>query len=363
MARLRCHCTLAASTITCACFIASRRCRQVRYLPQVASRVVLHVGTMKSATTYLQAAFDLNTDLLAEGNVLWSGAAFNFAGFADRLGGEEFKRPNEGDWPSLVSAVDGFPDTVLLSNELLSIRRRPKLSPMLDEVGWPVEVVITARDLGRVIPSQWGSGALNRRPTPWHEFIRELVRDNRDHEGVAWFWRRQNLRGIVDTWAGMVGADAVTVVTVPPPGAAADVVLTRFMEVVGVDPTPLQQPPRDATNGIATTEFIRRLAKTTAADLPRQRWAEVVDAARTRADVDPPEPHIGLTADQLAWATDQASSMVEHIANSGVRVVGDLADLIPDPSIAHEAETPAPTDAELLAVALRTLSRFATDLS
>jgi hypothetical protein len=324
------------------------------------ARVVLHVGTMKSATTYLQHAWDGSRGVLASHDILWPGSGLNFAGFADRLAREEHKRPKDGDWPTLADAVSGYAGTVLLSNELLSVRRRSKLAPLVDETRWPLEVVITARDLGRVIPSQWVTGALNRRPTPWSEFIAELMNDNRSHPAVAWFWRRQDLLAIIETWAGLLGRDSVTLVTVPPPDAAPSVVLDRFMSIFDLDSSALAPPPPEPTVGPATAEFARRLGLALP-DLPYDTWRQVVNSVRPLLDVDPLEDRVVLDARQLAWATERAKEISVGVASTGIRVVGDVEDLIPRASLAAPAPTPAPTDAELVAVALRTMTRLVGD--
>jgi hypothetical protein len=321
------------------------------------NRVVLHVGTMKSATTYLQHTWDRNRGVLAAHGVLWPGSLLNFAGFADRLAGEDHKRPEHGDWPSLVEAVERHDGTVLLSNELISLRRQAKLRPMVSETRWPLEVVITARDLGRVVPSQWVTGAFNRRPTAWPEFVDALVNEDRDHPAVAWFWRRQDLLGLIRTWSNLVGTDAVTLVTVPPPGASTRAVLERFMRVVGVDSSSFAEPAPEPAMGWATAELVRRLG-IELPSLPRDAWAKVTSALAPDPAIDPPEAKLRLDERHLAWARSRAEEMASSIADSGVRVVGSLDDLIPGSDRAAAQPAP-PTDAELLAVAQRALTRLA----
>jgi hypothetical protein len=323
----------------------------------MANRVVLHVGTMKSATTYLQHTWDRNREVLAADGILWPGSLLNFAGFADRLAGEDHKRPAQGDWPSLVAAVERHEGTVLLSNELISLRRKAKLEPVVSETQWPLEVAITARDLGRVVPSQWVTGAFNRRPTAWPEFVEALVNDDRDHPAVAWFWRRQDLPGLIRTWSGLVGADAVTLVTVPPPGAGTRAVLERFMSVVGVDSSSFTEPGAEPSIGWPTAELVRRLG-IELPSLPRDAWTKLTSALTPDPAGDPPEPKLRLDERQLVWARSRAEEMTAAIADSGVRVVGSVDDLIPGsgPAVAQPARTP--TDAELLAVAQRALIRL-----
>lgn len=257
-------------------------------------RAVLHVGTMKSATTHVQATCDANTEALADQGFLWPGSRLNFAAFSDRFGGDR-RSPEDGGWSDLVALMASTSGAALVSNELLSVRRAPALRPVVAELPHPVEVVITARDLVRVIPSQWRTGKENHRPTPWAEFIDALTGEESEHPAVQWFWRRQDLGAIIRAWSRLLGRQAVTLVTVPQAGADADVVLRRFFDVVGVDADPIAFPPRRPS--------------------------------RTATAADP----VALSPAQRGWATARAEVMIADVLETGVRVVGGLDELRPPP--------------------------------
>jgi hypothetical protein len=90
----------------------------------MARRLFLHIGTIKSASTYLQAVCDDSAEALAAHGVLWLGSAANFSAVADFSG---TTRPDEYgreamSWAAFVDRIDAHEGDALVSNELLSLR-------------------------------------------------------------------------------------------------------------------------------------------------------------------------------------------------------------------------------------------------
>lgn len=253
----------------------------------MAVRTVLHVGAMKSATTHLQGTCDANTDALAAAGYQWLGAERNFAAVHDLLDGD-----GTGQWRRLRRAIAQHPGTALVSNELISIRGPAASAKLARRLGTPVEVIVTARDLARVIPSQWKTGHENHRPTPWDEFIAALVGDDREHEAVRWFWRRQDIRRIVEKWSPL--ADSVTLVTVPPAGSAGDEITRRFATALGLDLSVLAKPSLRVP--------IRR----------RVPYPELTDAER-------------------GWAQERSALIAKELGELDIPVIGSLSDLVSRP--------------------------------
>jgi hypothetical protein len=322
----------------------------------MARRVFLHVGVMKSATSYVQDLCDANRERLLDQGMLWTKSADNFLATDDLLGTRRVRPGLEGAWARLAAQIQAHDGDALISNELLApvnARKRGRLTSALA----PAEpsVVVTARDIARVIPSQWQTGARNRSAVGWREYTSSLVADD-GNDVVAGFWRRQDVPAIVDRWAEQVTLDRVTVVTLPPSGVAPAVLGERFAEAVGVSAEGFEQPPpSNPSVGLVSAELLRLVnERTDDLEWLEYRWGFKHALARlVLAERAGREPAIALDTETLAWARERGAAMAAALAASGVRVVGDLSDLVP-PGAAEPETTPdaGPSEAELLDAAV-----------
>lgn len=318
----------------------------------MARRVYLHIGTMKSGTTYVQAMMNDNADALAAAGILWQGSGSNFSAVKDlaRRGDK-----STGAWPTFAQRVVEHPGDAVISNEFLSLMDGRKSRRVVDALApAQIEVIVTARDLGRGVASQWQERARHRPMSTWAEFMDQLMADDSRTDGeLAWFWRRQDLIRILDVWVGHVGSDHVTVVTVPPPGTPSEVVAQRFASAIRADG--LRQltvtTARNPTLGAYSSELMRRVQERLSDDMrPRVRTVlKHVLARRVLARRSAQEPAIGLSAEQFAWVQDQALASIHAMSAAGVQVIGDPDDLLPrQPDDVIAASDPGDTPDDLL---------------
>lgn len=297
----------------------------------MAQRVVLHVGSMKSGTTYLQQLVLANRDLLAGRGLLMPGQVWRdqVSGVAEVLGRARVAAaPEPGAWQRLVDELDAWPGTGLVSMEFLGIAGPAKIAEVVGSFApGSVRVVVTARDLNRQIPAMWQEALKNGRTVTFERYV-AAVRD-REGPGKA-FWREQTVAAMCRRWADAVGVEQVRLVTVPPPGAAPDELWRRFAEAVGVDAEDLEPPAqRNPSLGAASVEVLRRLNELVE-DLAYPAYAPVVKhrlAKKVLGGRRDEEPALGL--DVPPWLPEVSAAMVERIRDLGVPVVGDLADLTP----------------------------------
>jgi hypothetical protein len=322
----------------------------------MARRVFLHVGVMKSATSYLQDLCDANRDRLLAQGLLWTKSGDNFLATDDLLGTRRERPGLEGAWRRLAGQVEAHPGDALISNELLAPINQRKRTRLVEALR-PAEtsVVVTARDVARVIPSQWQTGTRNRSTVGWRDYVASLVTDD-GNEIAAGFWRRQDVPAIVSNWAEQVSLDRVTVVTVPPSGVAPSELGERFAAALDISAGGFEQP--DASNpsvGLLSAELLRRVNERTE-DLAwlEYRWAFKHGLARlVLAERASREPAMTLDAEALAWARERGARIAEALDASGVQVIGDLADLIPAANAAAPDEPVVePSDTELLDAAV-----------
>lgn len=312
----------------------------------MAQRVVLHAGLMKSGTSYLQKRLSANQDLLAERGVLFPGTVWRdqVLAVSDVLGRTHFGKLSDGTWRRLVEEIDAHAGTALISMEFLGPAPPEKIAEVVGS--FPdarVEVVLTLRDLGRGVPAMWQESLQNGGSVAWGDYVRLL--DGKQRPARA-FWRQQGMARIVGNWVEGVGADRVTLVTVPRPGAPAGLLWQRFCEAVGLPADGYAEVPRANTSLDAASALVLRQLNERLVDdeLPPRIYHKLVkfrlgkQALAGRTD----SPPIGF--DPPRWLVRRSREIVERLAESGARVVGDLAELTPvavpgvDPERVPEAD-------------------------
>lgn len=301
----------------------------------MADRLFLHVGLMKSGTSYLQRRLDRNRGVLADAGYLFPGNSWGdqVRAVGDLLGrqrlGSAIGDGRTGAWQRLVDEVVDWSGPAVMSMELLGAAAPEKAEAAVASFGEiDVQVVITARDLNRAIPAMWQEGLKNGRTTDWVDYL-DGVRANAGPGRQ--FWREQDLPRIVRTWGDVVGSDNVTVVTVPPPGAAPDVLWERFCAVVGLPadqfaPVARTNESLSASSAMLMLQLNRVLAEQ---DLSWPDYNALVKRglANNVLAGAAGEPRLGLPVS--GWVRRRSTAMLEELASLDVRVHGSLGDLAP----------------------------------
>lgn len=325
----------------------------------MADRLILHIGTPKSATTYLQGVIWTNRSLLAQRGVHLPlerpGDHHESAGDLTGVRTRRLPGREPTTWPEMVRAIEQVTGTALISEEMLaSLDADGRRRVVADLAGTEVHVLITARDPVRQVPSVWQQGLKHRLHHRLEDFAAEVAEDR--HAG----WRsRQDVGALVEAWTELLPADQVHVVTVPQRGAPADLVWQRFAEVLGVDPTGIQAPeePANVTLDAVQSEVLRLVNDRLDGRLafpdpyaPTVRRELVPALAGHRGG-----PPVVLPDAYLPWAEDYARRTIRRIRDAGVHVVGDLEELV-GVSPAAGAPPVVPDREELLDIAVATLA-------
>jgi len=169
--------------------------------------------------------------------------------------------------------------------------------------------------------------------------------------------RSLDLPLILGTWLAEVGAARVHLVTVPPAGGPGSLWL-RFCEVTGIDErtAPRDVRARNDAVGVAEAQLLLALNRRFGEDLARGgrlhgTARRTVVAALTGREHDP----VRLSDEETSWPTEQARRWSTWVASSGIRVVGDLADLLPvsvPVAVSPDWSTPHPDVVDAAAEAL-----------
>ena len=243
-------------------------------------------------------------------------------------------------WSRLVEQVNAFDGTAVISMEYLGpVRPAVAEHAAASFEGARVEVVVTGRDLNRSLAAMWQETVQNGRTWTWPDYLAG-ARDQRPTAGGktdrtspgGTFWRQQDLVRMARKWAAVVGADATTLVTLPPPGADRELLVERFARAAGLDLQGLPPPPRDnASLGLASTLALRRLNELLAeqgiggAEASGRRKHELAKSILAgRRDQ---EPSLGLRVEP--WVRAEAHAQVSGLRDLGVALVGAWTDLDP----------------------------------
>ncbi|MGY2079381.1 hypothetical protein [Modestobacter sp. SYSU DS0657] len=333
----------------------------------MADRVLLHIGTPKSGTTYLQQLLWDNRPALTRCGVScpgWSPDA-HFLAYQDLTGTTFNDWPDpavHGAWERLVRRVRRTPGTAVLSHELFG-DATPEVAAraLADLAPAEVHVVVTARDLARQLPAVWQEDLKNQHTATFADFL--AAADHRSGTR-AWygdvFWHRQDVPEVLRRWASALPSDRVHVVVVPPRGAGRDELWHRFAAVLGV-PADVATPPHaraaNTSLGAVEAELLRLLNSRLGGRVPWPVYAERVNR-RLAPDVlaARPGPAIRLPAEHHGWVAARSATMVAELAAAGHHVVGDLAELLVPADPPDPEPVTVPTQGQLLDAALDALS-------
>lgn len=325
--------------------------------------VLLHVGTPKTGTTYLQDVLWRNRRTLRRSGVLYPGqrpqsqflAVMDLQGAkADAVGAPDLA----GSWQRLLDQIRGWPGTAVISHELLAPMDAARIDRVHQDLGFAeVHVVCTVRDLGRQLPAVWQEDLKNRHSMRFAEFLDAASPEPAQRHWLGeLFWRMQDVPEVLRRWTRALPPERVHVVTVPPPGTPADQLWERFATLLGVDPAAVDAAP-DAPNsslGPAEAHLLRRInLALDPAGLPwpvyeRTVRRHLVDAlARRPGGVS----RISVPATDLRWICERSERIAKELSEAGYRIVGDLDDLTPAPG-RSENHPDDVTDSELLEAAL-----------
>ncbi len=335
----------------------------------VATPIYLHVGLKKTGTSYLQGvAWASREALAAQGLALVPGAQREMF---DLMLDVRDRYDPEADPARVRGALDRLPGQVraagaraaLVSEESLSVATREQADRMRAALaGCEVHLVLTVRDLARQVPSAWQQSVQARGSIPFDRYVDAVVRGA--GPGARRFRRSQDVLDVLDRWAGGLPPERVHLVTVPQRGAPPGVLAERFFGLLGVDPAGLSEGATfNHSIGRVQAELLARVngrlpdaarRRDRYGDVGKRYFAQQVLAAQTGRPARMP-------AAWQSWCVERADEVVAAVRDRGYDVVGDLADLRPDPASFAAQDAEPVTDGELLEAAEEALAALLVD--
>jgi hypothetical protein len=337
----------------------------------MASRLILHIGLQKSGTTYLQELIASAADELAEAGIVYpvspagqkrrrtenhEWASYGLLGPEYPWVSDERAATEKSTWKALDRQVTRTKGTVLLSAEALSVIRTPAIRMLLDRLGvGDVEVVVTARSLSRSLPSLWQQHVRNGRRLGFERYLDMLGEQRRlpaariEEDGELHLWRAFAIGRLARRWAREVGVSRVRVITSP--GRPPQLLWARFAEAIGVpgfnfrtdDASRPVHTGLTAPEAVVLTSLNAALASADCSPDQARRLRETVltDGFQPRADRG---PRITIPSRWRSCVAEWSAEDVTELLDSGVTLIGDAADLRPEPA---REEVPPPTVEEV----------------
>jgi hypothetical protein len=322
----------------------------------VTKRVLLHVGTPKTGTSFLQHVLFHNRDKLLAKGIRYPAdrhdAHFLAALDLMQLPWGGLEADAVGAWDRLARQVRHWPGTSIISHEILATASRAQIGRALESLGHgdaaEIHLVLSVRDLVRQIPAERQENVKHRAALPYGRFLDQIQDPRREGRIPTWFWGVQEIPDILDRWGHELPPERVHVVTVPPRGGPSDLLWKRFTEAFGLGGVNLRLDGErsNPSLGAAETALIRRINRAAndvlePADyrpLVRELLAHQTLSARTDS------PRLSLPPDVHPWATALEESWIEEIRRRGYDVIGDLDDLRGGPPVTHYEDPDAPDE-------------------
>lgn len=308
--------------------------------------LLFHIGLPKTATTALQnAAAAVRPELLANG-VLYPGRSFSHRlavnafmgkGFGWKVDGHSIKRPpSRRHWDEMRREIDADHEhRIWFGHEYAAGSNAKQAAAWIEELGPRTHVVITMRPFTSMLPSLWQetlkrTGGV-RSMDEWLRIVLKPEKADRPNRRI-----RHDHAAAVRRWATAAGAENVSVVILDPTDRAF--VFNAFERMLAL--------PEGLLAGTVTTdkrtnrsftapeaELVRRLNLVTRAEgleWQNHEWLVYhgVVSRMLGREPGPAEAPLRLPAWADELAREQELRTVAAITETGVRVLGDLDNLV-----------------------------------
>jgi hypothetical protein len=346
--------------------------QQAPLLPQVPTiaddGVLLHVGVHKTGTTAIQAALaDAREDLLANG-VRYPGklqaqhrAALALLGRPwgwNSRGGSVMDRRH---FDALVRRAEKHTGRVVISSEFFCEAPEDKAIETIQALGGSekVTVVVTLRNLGKLLPSSWQQYLKYGLTTEYEKWLEDVFANPGASKISPTFWRRHDHGAVVTRWANAVGTKNVNVLVLEDVDRSAQ--FRAFAQMLGVPEDILVSRMNLTSNRSMTAAEAELLVRLNKRVKKQMQWTDYVQLVRRGValqmvesrEPDTGEPRLITPEWALDAAAKEGAASVATIKDLGVNVFGNLDALtvrIPGSAAPDTPPAEVPIDAAVEAI-------------
>ena len=320
---------------------------------------LLHIGLPKTGTTALQSTARARREDLLELGVRYPGGGLNHREAVSALMGRRWGWIGPGaavppirHWNRLLREVEQETDRrVWISHEFASESDDKTAARFVEALGGRIHVVVTLRPFGAMLISSWQQYLKGGTSHTFEHWLRAVLAEPPRRAVTPSFHLRNDQSEVVRRWATAAGKDHVTVVVVD---KAAPTQLTDAFESM------LELPAGFLVDSSLGGLQGNRSFSAEEAELMRQvnlaikgqavEWGEYERLLREGGIArllesrtpGPEEQRLVLPAWAARRATRRGQRYVSEIADTGVRVIGDLGALT-EPAVGTDEPQRRPT--------------------
>jgi hypothetical protein len=314
-----------------------------------ANSIMLHIGAHKTGTTSLQAAlFAASKDLEEQGviNLVAEGdeTANPAARAVQRLpsSGSAGAPVDYNVWTTLVGQAIAHPQhLVSISAEAFAVSEPLVIKTIVNDLGIDrLQVVITLRPLGKILPSQWQQdlhGAwVNQK---FEEWLRETLRDVRPMKQMGplqvphQFWIRHRHDALLQRWIDAVGSDRITLVVGDDQRKSS--LLENFEDLLSLRGGTLSSVAvaRNQSMTLPEMQIMQRYGELLESSelgkriVARSRYHKALRILRKIRSENTSDARLVIPEWSFERVSELQREMVEHMQASGVAVIGTLNQL------------------------------------
>ncbi len=322
----------------------------------MASRVFVHIGLPKTATSYLQTIVWSRREQLRERGVVLPGAERRDHLWASRTVRDDPAQRRAPErhrtaWRRIVEELGASGGTGLISHEFFAAASAEQARAMVAELPTDdVHLVVTAREPLGLFAASWQESLKNGSTTAMPDYGRE----ESPRSTAIWNWRTLDLRLVLERWSQAVSPERIHVLVLDPTAPREDV-WRRFADVVGFSPEGIDLSGSfpNTSMGVAEAETLRRINGSlegfrSAFDRGVYIRSFLADERLVPRGGDRfwPEP------DQVEDCRRRGEAAVAHLRSAPYDVVGDVEQLRVPAQLEERRRTGSVTDTEVAAVAV-----------
>lgn len=303
----------------------------------MAEKFILHVGFHKTGTTAIQASLFAAQPKLKELGITYVAKASHGAawalnekvwGWAKRGG----RLTPQTKWNEFVREANSAPKTFMASSEFFSELTLSQIEKIKKDVrAKKYEIIFTIRPLVKMLASTYQQYLKYGIKADYSKWLHEMLDEPGSSKMTPTFWHRNFHDQAIAKWVEVFGVENVTVIVVDE--TKPDFLYDAFTSYLDLPAGLLTKQDSGANRSLTSEEafMLLQINKQFPKDRLWDDYSIFVRQTAIRALTDKEADPTGTKLQTPQWAIDKATALttsaVQHIAASGVRVIGDLDSL------------------------------------